>query len=144
MNYKIGIDYGGTKIEGILINDKGEEILRKRSGYEKNYESGVDTIKNLVEEFDKHTNSKNSVGIGIPGSSSKENGLIKNANSIWLNGKPFKKDLEMSLDREIKIMNDANCFALSEAIDGSGANYNTVWGVIIGSGFEGLLFITKK
>ena len=63
MNYKIGIDYGGTKIEGILINDKGEEILRKRSGYEKNYESGVDTIKNLVEEFDKHTNSKNSVGI---------------------------------------------------------------------------------
>ena len=144
MNYKIGIDYGGTKIEGILINDKGEEILRKRSGYEKNYESGVNTIKNLVEEFDKHTNSKNSVGVGIPGSSSKENGLIKNANSIWLNGKPFKKDLEMTLDREIKIMNDANCFALSEAIDGSGANYNTVWGVIIGSGFGGSFVHNKK
>ena len=85
MNYKIGIDYGGTKIEGILINEKGEEILRKRSSYEKNYESGVNTIKNLVEEFDEHTNSKNSVGIGIPGSSSKENGLIYYANSIWLN-----------------------------------------------------------
>ena len=71
MNYKIGIDYGGTKIEGILINDKGEEILRKRSGYEKNYESGVKTIKTLVEEFDKQTNSKSSVGVAIPGSSSK-------------------------------------------------------------------------
>ena len=144
MNYKIGIDYGGTKIEGILINDKGEEILRKRSGYEKNYESGVNTIKNLVEEFDKHTNSKNSVGIGIPGSSSKENGLIKNANSIWLNGKPFKKDLEMSLDREIKIMNDANCFALSEAIDGSGKHYKIVYGIILGSGVGGGLVIDKK
>ena len=144
MNYKIGIDYGGTKIEGILINDKGEEILRKRLSYEKNYHSSINTVRDLVLEFDNHTNSKSPVGVGIPGSSSKENGLIKNANCIWLNEKPFKKDLENALEREIKVMNDANCFALSEAIDGSGANYNTVWGVIIGSGFGGSFVNNKK
>tara|TARA_Y100000996_G_scaffold415280_2_gene409132 strand:- start:538 stop:1464 length:927 start_codon:yes stop_codon:yes gene_type:complete len=143
-NYKIGIDYGGTKIEGILIDSLGKEILRKRSTYDKNYQSGIDTVKLLVDEFDEYTKSKNTVGVGIPGSSSKETGLIKNANSIWLNNKPFKKDLEEVLDREIRLMNDANCFALSEAIDGSGAEYKSVWGVIIGSGFGGSFVFNKQ
>ncbi len=142
-NFKVGIDYGGTKIEGILMDNEGNEILRKRSTYEKNYESGIDTVKSLIEEFDRHTNSVNTVGVCIPGFSSKETGFVNNANCVWINDRPFHKDLERSLNRDIKLMNDANCFALSEAIDGSGANYQSVWGIIIGSGFGGS-FVYKK
>ena len=142
--FKIGIDYGGTKIEAILMDHTGKEVLRKRSTYDKNYQSGIDTVKLLVDEFDQYSGTKNTVGVGIPGSSSNETGLIKNANSTWLNNKPFKKDLEKTLDREIKIMNDANCFALSEAIDGSGKNYKSVWGIIIGSGFGGSFVYNKE
>ena len=142
--HKIGIDYGGTKIEGILLDYKGKEVLRKRSTYEKNYDSGIETVNSLVSEFDSYTGTKNTVGIGIPGSSSNETGLIKNANSIWLNDKPFKKDLEDTLKREVRIMNDANCFALSEAIDGSGKNYKIVYGIILGSGAGGGLVIDKQ
>ena len=142
--FKIGIDYGGTKIEGILIDNDGKEILRKRTTYEKNYGSGIETVKSLVLEFDKYTGTTNSVGVGIPGSSSKETGLIKNANSIWLNDRPFQKDLEESLKREVRVMNDANCFALSESIDGSGAKYKSVWGIIIGSGFGGSFVFNKQ
>ena len=142
-NFKVGIDYGGTKIEGILMDNEGNEILRKRSTYEKNYENGIDTVKSLIEEFDRHTNSVNTVGVCIPGFSSKETGLVNNANCVWINDRPFHKDLERSLNRNIKLMNDANCFALSEAIDGSGANYQSVWGIIIGSGFGGS-FVYKK
>ena len=142
--FKIGIDYGGTKIEAILMDHTGKEVLRKRSTYDKNYQSGIDTVKLLVDEFDQYSGTKNTVGVGIPGSSSSETGLIKNANSTWLNNKPFKKDLEKTLDREIKIMNDANCFALSEAIDGSGKNYKSVWGIIIGSGFGGSFVYNKE
>ena len=142
-NFKVGIDYGGTKIEGILMDNEGNEILRKRSTYEKNYENGIDTVKSLIEEFDRHTNSVNTVGVCIPGFSSKETGLVNNANCVWINDRPFHEDLERSLNRDIKLMNDANCFALSEAIDGSGANYQSVWGIIIGSGFGGS-FVYKK
>ena len=142
-NFKVGIDYGGTKIEGILMDNEGNEILRKRSTYEKNYENGIHTVKSLIEEFDRHTNSVNTVGVCIPGFSSKETGLVNNANCVWINDRPFHKDLERSLNRDIKLMNDANCFALSEAIDGSGANYQSVWGIIIGSGFGGS-FVYKK
>ena len=79
-NYKIGIDYGGTKIEGILMDSKGKEVLRKRSTYDKDYQSGIDTVKALVSEFDEYTKSQNSVGICIPGFSSNETGLVNNAN----------------------------------------------------------------
>ena len=143
-NYKIGIDYGGTKIEGILLDDQGKEILRKRSTYDKNYQSGIDTVKSLVLEFDNYTGQTNTTGICIPGFSSYETGLVNNANCVWINNQPFKKDLEIELNREIKIMNDANCFALSEAIDGSGAKFNSVWGIIIGSGFGGSFVFNKQ
>jgi len=142
-SYKIGIDYGGTKIEGILLDNQGKEILRKRTTYEKNYDSGIETVKALVAEFDQHTGLQNTVGICIPGFSSKETGHVNNANCVWINNRPFHKDLEKELNRKIRIMNDANCFALSEAIDGSGAKYESVWGIIIGSGFGGS-FVYKK
>ena len=135
--FKIGIDYGGTKIEGILLNKNGQEIERKRYSYKKNYISGIETVKKLVNEFDKICDYKCSVGIGIPGFSSKDTQLVTNANSLWLNNKPFKKDLEVSLERKVKLMNDANCFTLSEAVDGAGKNFKSIFGIIIGTGFGG-------
>ena len=117
--FKIGIDYGGTKIEAILMNEKGDEIKRERTEYDRNYESGISTVKKFVETFKKESNSDATIGIALPGFSSNETGLVQNANSNWLNNKPFKKDLEKALSSEVKIMNDANCFTLSEAIDGA-------------------------
>ena len=142
--FKIGIDYGGTKIEGILIDELGNEINRKRMSYNKDYQSGIDVIHNLVEEFENSVGSKCSVGVGIPGSSSYETGLVKNANSIWLNQKPFKKDLEKILNREVRLMNDANCFTLSESIDGAGEKYKSVFGIIIGTGLGSGLSFNKQ
>ena len=139
--FKIGLDYGGTKIEGILLDENGKDIKRKRFNYSQNYVSGVEVIKNLVQEFDQFAQTECSVGIGIPGSSSQETGLVKNANATWLNNQPFQKDLEEVLKRSIRIMNDANCFTLSEAVDGAGSNYKSVFGIIIGSGLgSGLSF----
>ena len=142
--FKIGIDYGGTKIEGILLNDSGAQIERKRYSYGKNYLSGIETVKNLVDEFDKLSDQICTVGIGIPGFSSKETGFVTNANSMWLNDKPFKKDLETALKREVKLMNDANCFTLSEAVDGAGKDYQSIFGIIVGTGFGGALSYKKE
>ena len=142
--FKIGIDYGGTKIEGILMDQTGKEVLRKRSTYDKNYQSGLDTVRSLVEEFDQYSGTKNTVGICIPGFSSRETGLVNNANCVWINDQPFQKDLENTLNREVRIMNDANCFALSEAIDGAGKHYKIVYGIILGSGAGGGLVIDKQ
>lgn len=142
--FKIGIDYGGTKIEAILMNDKGDEIKRERLGYDRNYESGISTVKKFVESFKKESSNEATVGIAIPGYSSKETGLVHNANSIWLNNKHFKKDLEKNLNCEVKIMNDANCFTLSEAIDGAGKDFKSVFGIIIGTGFGSGLSYKKE
>jgi len=142
--FKIGIDYGGTKIEGILLDDNGLQIERKRYSYEKNYLSGIETVKKLVDEFDKLSNQICTVGLGIPGFSSKESGLVTNANSMWLNDKPFKKDLEIALNRKVKLMNDANCFTLSEAVDGAGKDYQSIFGIIVGTGFGGALSYKKE
>ena len=142
--FKIGIDYGGTKIEGILLDQNGIQLERKRYFYEKNYDSGIDIVKKLVNEFDQISGEICSVGIGIPGFSSKDTGLVTNANSLWLNDKPFKADLEKTLNREVKLMNDANCFTLSESIDGAGKKFKSIFGVIIGTGFGGALSYKKE
>ena len=142
--FKIGIDYGGTKIEGILLDDNGIQIERKRYSYEKNYLSGIETVKKLVDEFDKLSNQICTVGVGIPGFSSKETGLVTNANSLWLNNKSFKKDLEIALSRKVKLMNDANCFTLSEALDGAGKDHQSIFGIIVGTGFGGALSYKKE
>ena len=142
--FKIGIDYGGTKIEGILLDHDGKQLERKRYSYERNYLSGIETVKKLVDEFDKISEEVCSVGIGIPGFSSRQTGIITNANSLWLNDKPFKKDLELALNREVRLMNDANCFTLSEAVDGAGKDYKSIFGIIIGTGFGGGLSYNKS
>ena len=142
--FKIGIDYGGTKIEGILLDQDGKQIERKRYLHNKNYISGIEIVKKLVNELDDISGQTCSVGIGIPGFSSKDTGLITNSNALWLNDKPFGKDLEIILNREVRLMNDANCLTLSEAIDGAGKNYDSVFGIIIGSGFGGGLSYKKE
>ena len=120
---KVGIDLGGTKTEGILIDDTGKELARNRIKTEKNYDGTISGIISIVKKFENDFGDSKSVGIGMPGAVSSESALVKNANSIWLNGKPFKKDLEKELDRRVNLENDANCFALSEAVDGAGKGH---------------------
>jgi len=141
---KIGIDLGGTKTEGILIDHNGKELKRKRIKTEKNYDGTINGIKSIVKEFENDFGNSESVGIGMPGAVSADSALVKNANSIWLNGKPLKKDLEKTLSRKVNLENDANCFALSEAVDGAGKDKKVVFGVIIGTGVGGGIIIDHK
>ena len=141
---KIGIDLGGTKTVGILIDDTGKELARNRIKTEKNYDGTIGGIISIVKNFETDFGDSESVGIGMPGCVSTDSALVKNANSIWLNGKPFKKDLEKELDRRVNLENDANCFALSEAVDGAGKGHPVVFGVIIGTGTGGGISINQK
>ncbi len=139
---RIGIDLGGTKIEGIALDDAGHELFRKRiNSPQGNYQNTLNAIVDLVIEIEKTIQGKGTVGIGIPGMISPQTGLVKNANSTWLIGQPLKKDLESLLKRDIRIENDANCFVVSEATDGAAKNAEIVFGVIIGTGTGGGIFI---
>ncbi len=141
---KIGIDLGGTKTEAIVIDEDGNEIFRKRIKTEKNYTGTLNGIITLIKEIEDKFEKIDSVGIGMPGVVSQDTSLVKNANSIWLNNNPIKKDLESLLKKKISLENDANCFALSEAVDGAGKNHNVVFGVIIGTGVGGGIIVDKK
>ena len=141
---RIGIDLGGTKTEALLIDKDGNKIFSKRITTEKNYEGTIQGIVNLIEEIEKKYKEIQSIGIGMPGAISLETSLIKSANSVWMNGKPLKFDLEKILNKNINIENDANCFTLSEAVDGAGQSYSIVFGVIIGTGTGSGIVIDKK
>ena len=141
---KIGIDLGGTKTEGILIDNEGIELKRDRIKTEKNYEGTIKGIVSIVKQFEKEFGNSSSIGIGMPGAISSDSALVKNANSIWLNGQPLKKDLQIALDRKINLENDANCFTLSEAVDGAGKGHAVVFGVIIGTGTGGGIVVNNK
>lgn len=131
----IGIDLGGTKIEALLLDRQGQELFRKRLPTPQGqYDATLNTIRQLVEEAEQYAGQTCSVGIGTPGAISPATGLMKNANSVVLNGKPVHTDLADLLQRTILIENDANCFALSEATDGAAAGANVVFGVIVGTG----------
>ena len=132
---RIGIDLGGTKTEVIAIGDRGEQLYRHRLPTPReDYRQTIEVIARLVEAAEKETGQSGSVGVGIPGAISPLSGRVKNANSTWLNGQPFDKDLSQLLDREVRIANDANCLAVSEAVDGAAAGAQTVFAVIIGTG----------
>src|SRR3954471_24316995 len=136
---RIGIDLGGTKIEAIALVG-GREVLRRRVATPRgNYEATVSTVSSLVKEIGAGT-----VGIGIPGALSRVTGLVKNANSTWLIGRPLKQDLEQAIGRQVRLENDANCFALSEATDGAGAGAEVVFGVILGTGVGGGIVVHGK
>lgn len=132
---RIGIDLGGTKIEGVVLASDGAELLRMRVPTPRDdYNATVDAVGELVERLEAHVNATATVGVGHPGAISPATGLIKNANSTWLNGKPLDKDLSKRLSRSVCLTNDANCFALSEATDGAAARHEIVFGVIVGTG----------
>ncbi|HWF63180.1 MAG TPA: ROK family protein [Rhizomicrobium sp.] len=134
---RLGVDLGGTKTEIIALDDSGRELLRRRVATARSYEGTLAVITELVREAETELGAKGSVGLAIPGTISRLTGLAKNANSIWLNGKPFARDLEARLERPIRTANDANCFALSEAADGAAKGAHVVFGVILGTGTGG-------
>ena len=142
---QIGIDLGATKIESVLLDENGKEHLREREKSPQDYSKTLTSIKNIVNKIEKKFAKKFNVGVCHPGSIPNDTGLLKNANnSPWLNNKPFQKDISKLLDRTIYCENDANCFALSEAKDGSASHYKIVFGVILGSGCGGGLVVDKK
>ena len=139
-NFRIGVDVGGTKIEALALDRAGREVFRRRAATPRgDYAATIRVIHTLVKEAGEGT-----VGVGIPGSISHQTALVKNANSTWLNGRPLKRDLEIALAREIRIENDANCFALSEASDGAGKGAPVVFGVILGTGVGGGVVVHGK
>lgn len=142
---RIGIDLGGTKIEAIALSDDGDVLLRHRVDTpEGKYEDSVEAIAVLVEKTEKELGQRGSVGIGIPGAISPATGLVKNANSTRLIGHPLDMDLQRRLGRPVRITNDANCFAISEATDGAAAGASVVFGVIIGTGTGGGIVVDGK
>jgi len=142
---KLGVDLGGTKIEILVINDDGQELLRNRIATPKdNYQEIISAITELTKNAEEYLEQECSVGVCTPGSLSFDTGLLRNSNTVCLNGKPFKQDLEEALAKQIRIANDANCFALSEAIDGVAQNANSVFGVIVGTGTGAGLVVNKK
>ena len=143
---KIGIDLGGTKIEGILVDETFETIERKRipTNQDDGYDSILQSIKNLILELTRESDEKFSIGICTPGALSLNSGLIKNSNTQCLIGKDLRNDLQNILDHDVSIENDANCFALAEARLGAGKNSNIVFGVIMGTGVGGGIIIDGK
>lgn len=131
---KLGIDLGGTKTEIVALGDDGAVLLRERRASPADYDGVLAIITGLVAEAEARLGAQGSIGIGIPGSLSPVTGLVRNANSQALNGRTLKQDLEALLGRAVRISNDANCLAMSEAADGAGAGYRTVFAVIIGTG----------
>ena len=142
---QIGIDLGATKIESVLLENDGLELHRNRIDSPKDYKKTINDITNIVNKIEKKFNKSFNVGICHPGSTNLETGFIQNSfNSPWLNNKTFSKDISKSLNRDVYCENDANCFALSEAFDGSAKNFKTVFGIILGSGCGGGFIINKK
>ena len=149
---RIGIDLGGTKIEGLALGGDGRELARHRiaaprGNYENTIHAVVDLVHHIVRSAEAASAAKvdhTTIGVGIPGAISPATGLIKNANSTWLNGRPFERDLADALGRPVRLANDANCFALSEATDGAAAGARVVFGVIIGTGTGGGLVVNGE
>ena len=142
---QIGIDLGATKIESVLLKENGLELHRDRIQSPKNYQKTISDITDIVNNIEKKFKKNLNVGICHPGSTNLETGFIQNAfNSPWLNNQTFSKDISKNLNRNVYCENDANCFALSEAFDGSAKNFKTVFGIILGSGCGGGLVIDKK
>jgi predicted NBD/HSP70 family sugar kinase len=142
---RVGIDLGGTKIEAIAIDDDGAEILRKRARTPaEDYEAILRAMAAMVAEVEREAGPAASIGCGTPGALSPTTGLLRNSNTVCMNGRPLKQDLERVLGRTVRLANDANCFALSEAVDGAAAGASVVFGVIIGTGVGGGVVVDQS
>ncbi len=132
---RIGLDLGGSKIEGILLSPEATELARYRVATPRDdYGATIAAIVDLTSRLTQGVTTEATIGIAVPGSISPHTGLMQNANSTWLNGQPFDRDLTVALARPVRLANDANCFALSEAIDGAAKNARIIFGVILGTG----------
>ena len=147
---RIGVDVGGTKIDAVALGINGEELVRQRvSSPRDNYKATLESICHLLDSVEKRAielekpEKPATVGVGIPGTISPASGLVKNANSTWLIGHSLDQDLANILERPVRVANDANCFAMSEGIDGAGMGYKTVFGVILGTGVGGGIFMDR-
>jgi len=141
---RIGVDLGGTKIEAIALGGGGDVLARQRVSTPPSYEATLQAIVRLVRDVEDSVGQRGTVGLGVPGVVVPSTGLVKNANSTWLIGQPLEQDLARRLERPIRTMNDANCFALSEAADGAGAGARVVFGVILGTGVGGGIVIDGR
>jgi len=142
---RVGLDLGGTKIEGIALDRDGLELVRRRVPTPRgDYTATVEAVAALAELLEREAGGMASVGVGMPGVVSPASGVVKNANSTWLIGQPFAADLSARLGREVRCANDANCFALSEAVDGAAAGARTVFGVIVGTGTGGGIVVNGR
>ncbi len=135
LRVRIGIDWGGTKIEALAMDGDGRELLRVRIPTPRHdYEGSICAAAELVASIEREVGSTGPVGVGIPGTIVPATGLVKNANSTWLNGRPLEKDLSIALGREVRCVNDANCLAVSEAVDGAAGGRSVVFAAILGTG----------
>jgi fructokinase len=142
---RIGLDLGGTKIEGVALGDDGAQLARRRVATPRHdYAATLEAMVGLVRDLEAATGARGSVGVGMPGALSPATGLVKNANSTWLIGQPLDHDLSGLLGRPVRFANDANCFALSEAVDGAAAGARVVFGVIVGTGTGGGVVVDRK
>ena len=141
---RVGVDLGGTKVEAVALSGAGAELARRRVATPRDYDRSVEAVAELVEGVERDAGARGTVGVGIPGAVVPATGLVKNANSVWLNGRPLGRDLERRLARPVRLMNDANCFALSEATDGAAAGAGVVFGVILGTGAGGGVVVAGR
>lgn len=142
---RLGVDFGGAKIEAALLDSHGEIRARRRIANPGGYDSALAAVRDLTAQTESDAGARaETIGVGMPGSLSPATGLVRNANSTWLNGRPFLRDLEATLARPVRVENDANCFALSEAVDGAAAHGRVVFGVILGSGCGGGVVVERR
>lgn len=142
---RLGVDFGDTKIEAALLDSTGEIRARQRVPNPGDYQAAVRAVAELTARIEQETGARAAtVGVAMPGSLSPLTGLVRNSNSVWLNGKPFFEDLKAALARPVRVENDANCFALSEAVDGAATGARVVFGVIIGTGCGGGVVVERK
>ena len=135
---EIGVDFGGTKIEAAVLAENGHFLARRRTKNPGDYAAALRTVRDLVSEVEQEAGARGAaIGVGGPGSISPRSGVMRNANTVWLNGRRFREDLENTLGRPVRLANDANCLALSEAVDGAAAGQRTVFAVIVGTGCGG-------
>ncbi|MEO7026512.1 MAG: ROK family protein [Caulobacteraceae bacterium] len=141
---RLGVDFGGTKIEAAVLGEDGAFLARRRRPNPGDYDGSIEVVRRLIEEVETEAGVAGlRVGLGIPGSRRPSDGAVRNANSVWLNGRLVQRDLTAALDRPVRVENDANCFALSEATDGAGAGAAVVFGVIVGTGCGGGLVVDQ-
>lgn len=143
--FRLGIDLGGTKIAAVVLSPNGQVVFERRIATPRHeYDATVAAMASLVADAERTLGATCSVGVGIPGAISPATGLIKNANSTWLNGRPLNVDLERALGREVRLANDANCLAVSEGTDGAAAGASVVFAVIVGTGVGGGVFVNGR